>query len=345
MGRLKELDALRGIAALFVVLFHYSGISELNIWFLKLGVTGVDLFFLISGYVILLTLEKTKTGRDFIISRLSRLYPSFIVMLLITSTLIYFFNRVSMPSGREFFLNLTMMQPLFRVRNIDDSYWTLTVEMQFYIFMLLVFMAGKLEYIERIGAAVLAVIAVYYVFAATFFESSIVYIVPRSYLPLISHFQLFLAGITFYKMKTAGVTLYRQIVLLVCALFTFYLYDKSGRSHFFIGLVPYAVMVAIYFVVFYFLIFDKLKFLNVKVLTFLGGISYCIYLIHQEAGRVLYAYLTSVHALNSYVAIGLIFILILLVSVFVTYLIEKPAISYIRNKFLKPHYALKSSAV
>jgi peptidoglycan/LPS O-acetylase OafA/YrhL len=334
MGRLKELDALRGIAALFVVLFHYSGISGIDNWFLKLGVTGVDLFFLISGYVILLTLEKTETGRDFVISRLSRLYPSFIVMIITTTALIYFLNRASMPSVREFSLNLTMMQPVFRVKNIDDSYWTLTVEMQFYILMLFIFLTGKLKYIESIGLAILAFIIVYYLLTATFFESSKLYIIPRSYFPLISHFQLFLAGITFYKMKTVGMTLYRYTIIAVCSLFTFYLYDKSGRSHFFIDLLPYATMIAIYMSVFYFLILEKLKFLKAKVLIFLGGISYCVYLLHQEAGKVMYNYFAKVLAFNSYATILMIFMLVLLVSSIVTYFIEKPSIAYLRSKFI-----------
>jgi peptidoglycan/LPS O-acetylase OafA/YrhL len=74
-----------------------------------------------------------------------------------------------MPSAREFLFNLTMMQPVFSVHNIDDSYWTLTVEMQFYIFMFMIFLSNKLKYIEQIGAVVLAIIVAYYVLAATLF--------------------------------------------------------------------------------------------------------------------------------------------------------------------------------
>lgn len=48
-NRIKELDSLRGIAALMVVLFHYNSmLKEKAFFLLKLGVTGVDLFFMIS---------------------------------------------------------------------------------------------------------------------------------------------------------------------------------------------------------------------------------------------------------------------------------------------------------
>ena len=65
-NRLQELDALRGIAALMVVLFHFTmGRQEANLGF-KLGTTGVDLFFIISGFVIFMSLSKVKNSKDFI---------------------------------------------------------------------------------------------------------------------------------------------------------------------------------------------------------------------------------------------------------------------------------------
>ncbi|NNU33532.1 acyltransferase [Mucilaginibacter sp. S1162] len=61
-NRILELDALRGIAALLVVAFHFN-IPLRDKLSLQWGVTGVDLFFMISGFVILLTLKNTKTGK------------------------------------------------------------------------------------------------------------------------------------------------------------------------------------------------------------------------------------------------------------------------------------------
>ena len=78
--RLTELDSLRGIAAMAVVLFHYTtrftelyGHTAPPVFSVPLGHLGVNLFFMISGFVIFMTLERTLTSRDFIISRFSRL--------------------------------------------------------------------------------------------------------------------------------------------------------------------------------------------------------------------------------------------------------------------------------
>ena len=80
--RLLELDALRGLAALAVVLFHYTVYYGKTVdhadnpWFrFSYGHYGVMLFFMISGFVILMTLDRTKTVWDFAVARFCRLYP------------------------------------------------------------------------------------------------------------------------------------------------------------------------------------------------------------------------------------------------------------------------------
>ena len=82
-GRLQELDALRGLAALVVVLFHYTsrydvvfGHNSAPLVSAPWGHFGVNLFFGISGFVIFMTLGRTQTPADFIVSRFSRLYPA-----------------------------------------------------------------------------------------------------------------------------------------------------------------------------------------------------------------------------------------------------------------------------
>jgi peptidoglycan/LPS O-acetylase OafA/YrhL len=72
--RFAELDALRGIAALMVVLYHYTtkyqelyGHTGATLIDLRAGRNGVQLFFAISGFVIFMTLERTKKPLDFIV--------------------------------------------------------------------------------------------------------------------------------------------------------------------------------------------------------------------------------------------------------------------------------------
>jgi peptidoglycan/LPS O-acetylase OafA/YrhL len=89
VNRFLELDALRGIAVFLVLLSHYTwaydyhfqSLSEHSFHFSH-GEFGVQVFFMISGFVIFMTIEKTQSIKDFIISRFSRLYPHLLDMFI-----------------------------------------------------------------------------------------------------------------------------------------------------------------------------------------------------------------------------------------------------------------------
>src|ERR1043166_3463819 len=96
-GRIGAVDALRGVAALAVVLYHYTQrYGELaehgktdaafagqypstgTVWFhVPWGHFGVQLFFMISGFVILMTVMKVRSVGEFAVLRLARLYPAY----------------------------------------------------------------------------------------------------------------------------------------------------------------------------------------------------------------------------------------------------------------------------
>ena len=142
-NRFQELDALRGIAALIVVLFHFTMDREAANLGFKIGITGVDLFFIISGFVIYMSLTKVKTSKDFIINRVSRLYPTYWVCVTIATLValplvntVYQYDKIPLS---QYVANMTMFQHYFKIRNIDGPYWTMIVEMVFYIGILLLF--------------------------------------------------------------------------------------------------------------------------------------------------------------------------------------------------------------
>ena len=92
-----SLQYLRGIAALLVVLYHYRG--ELNSIYAQKGLgdllfsngyIGVDLFFMVSGFVIMLSTEKDKSSLSFAIKRIFRIYPVYIVCLILCT---YFLSK------------------------------------------------------------------------------------------------------------------------------------------------------------------------------------------------------------------------------------------------------------
>jgi peptidoglycan/LPS O-acetylase OafA/YrhL len=141
-ARLEGLDALRGLAAMAVVLYHFTTGYDLAgprhaapgvAFAFTHGNYGVELFFIISGFVIFMTLERTATARDFAVSRASRLYPAFFASLAATLLVGY---GLGLPTGQagawQILANLTMVPQLFGFECIDAAYWSLMYEWVFY---------------------------------------------------------------------------------------------------------------------------------------------------------------------------------------------------------------------
>lgn len=140
-GRMTYLDGLRGLACLGVVFYHFGlpfstnyPSSPIATYDFGVGEYGVQLFFMISGFVILLSAVRLGSPRLFAISRLTRLYPAYWVSLLLSSLLIFTVGLeardITIP---QVLANTTMFQRFMLVDNVDQVYWTLAVEMQFYI--------------------------------------------------------------------------------------------------------------------------------------------------------------------------------------------------------------------
>ncbi len=135
--RFLGLDVLRGLAAMSVLMYHYTyiygikfGYHDQLLFKVPLGRIGVQVFFMISGYVIFMTLQRTQRGLDFAISRFSRLYPAYWAAMLITTMVVYLSGipQLQVPI-KDFFGNLAMLPIGFEF--VDTVYWTLVVELFF----------------------------------------------------------------------------------------------------------------------------------------------------------------------------------------------------------------------
>ena len=140
-----EIDGIRAIAVLLVFFYH------LDIEFFKFGYLGVDIFFVISGYLITALLLKNINQKffflNFYIRRIRRLVPALVIVLLFTSLftfLIYipydlrdfgqslvatitFLSNILFFIESDYFDNLSKVKPLLHT-------WSLSVEEQFYLF-------------------------------------------------------------------------------------------------------------------------------------------------------------------------------------------------------------------
>jgi len=125
--RIKYLDGLRGIAILLVLFYHaYSrwiaivpyGDQYADFPLFKFGWLGVQLFFLISGFVIFMPLDKTANFKSFIYKRWLRLFPAMLLgSILIYVSVPFFLNR---PNGIPDLINLlpglTFIDPSWGVK-------------------------------------------------------------------------------------------------------------------------------------------------------------------------------------------------------------------------------------
>ncbi|MFL0399010.1 acyltransferase family protein [Micrococcus luteus] len=156
--RFRELDGLRGIAALAVVFSHYTGAHNSHYpqdpaafhdaaW----GAAGVQLFFIISGFVIFMSARGARRPSDFAISRAARLYPPYWISLVFAVVLLLLHPVPGFPfTWGQALVNLTMVQRWVGVDNVVDVYWTLAVEMQFYVIILILLYLTRCRLSDRV---------------------------------------------------------------------------------------------------------------------------------------------------------------------------------------------------
>jgi peptidoglycan/LPS O-acetylase OafA/YrhL len=169
LAHLDFLDALRGLAALWVILYHlillHDPVLDVPRWasYAQVGGMGVTLFFLVSAFSLCYTWPRHQaTGRpltSFFVHRFFRIAPLFFALLLVSILRDRFFFGVT-HGGGEVLLHLTFLYNLVpgRQESIVWAGWTIGVEMLFYILFPLIYrLADRLW--KAIAAFVLLVLA------------------------------------------------------------------------------------------------------------------------------------------------------------------------------------------
>lgn len=328
MKRIALLDYGRFVACLAVLMYHYfyngirggkiTSIVEIEplVIFAKYGLVGVPFFFMISGYVIFFSLHG-KSASDFLYSRIKRLYPSYWFAVIFTSFFILLWGRQTpmVFTLNEFLINLTMLQKLFDVKNIDGVYWTLIYELKFYfaMFLFAMFLSKKwllrffklwpvLLLVALIANKGIFIFHIYY----SFFSLGVLFAIFQNsktwdvILPM-----LLVAGLCFYKILKFGVTPFEKIIY---------------------GLIM--VMLVVYF---WFLIQKRWQSVSLPYSNVLGELTYPVYLIHAHFGYLfLSRYATEQNKWIIYVVvIGIVFA----VSYFMIIFIEKKGSPFWRKIF------------
>jgi peptidoglycan/LPS O-acetylase OafA/YrhL len=268
--RITQIDGLRGIAACLVMGYHlttrYEGLyhhTQSLPFHLFWGNLGVQLFFAISGFVILMTLRNARAPLDFAVSRFSRLYPTYWACMLLTAALLALFplpnHQLSLGQVAG---NLLMFHQLFGVEDVNGAYWTLQIELIFYVLMLLLWTVGLLRrpLLPLIGWLAVSLISKFV---------AVPWVVTN--IGLLDWMPWFGIGISMYVLagKHEDYKLV-PVVLLLCAAV---IVKAESLSHLGWAALVMALMYAA--------ALNKLVGAASTALLFLGAISYPLYLLHE----------------------------------------------------------------
>jgi peptidoglycan/LPS O-acetylase OafA/YrhL len=324
-SRLSELDALRGLAALLVVGLHftfrydelYHHVEPIP-FSVPLGKHGVELFFAISGFVIFMTLERTKRPMDFVVSRFSRLYPAYWAAMILTTAVVHLGGLYDQQiSLRAFFVNLPMIQSALKVPLVDGAYWTLSVELCFYGCMFMLYLG---RYLNRIEPLLVVWIALKWLWAAHFGTHQMSWalgvVLIQQYIPF------FAIGMICYRLLTRTTSWAWVVGIIAFAIVTEFWLDGSE-----LGVV--ACIVAGIFLLF---ATGHATWLRWRGLAGLGAISYTLYLLHENIGWTVIRNLES-RGVGEIVAVPVALVTVLTLATLTTYLVEKPAMNWIRKVY------------
>ncbi|MDT3251092.1 acyltransferase [Serratia sp. root2] len=325
MKRLELLDYGRLFAALMVVLFHYTfnGINNGKVYTIdfiphlseitKYGYLGVELFFMISGYVIFYS-AKNRTAAKFASSRVTRLYPAYWFAVIFTSIFAYFLGGSMMSTNLSTVLvNLTMLQSLLGVENVDGVYWTLIFELKFYLLIFALLFIGLQKYLEKIIVAWGVIITLSY------------FLGLESHVYLGGFYGYFVSGALFAILKERF-TLFRFAVLTALyVISTIYIVNRAELPGEATGTGNSAIVISIVITLFYLFFFlqnTKLsENLKLKGSKLAGALTYPIYLIHAHFGyMMLNKFATNDNKIVAYI---IIITSVFIIAALMHFIIEK----------------------
>lgn len=336
--RLLEIDFLRFVAAIAVMAFHYlyagerTGEMHVSVaagWqqIAQYGFLGVELFFVISGFVIAMSMQHGNPLR-FLLDRLIRIYPVYLLAVCVTA-----FVQVSAGFDLTLYqllMNVALLPGVFKdffeFQHIDGVYWSLMIELQFYFLVFLVLLARLQRHFERLLLLwlLLTVLSDFYAMP-----------VWLDRLLILEWSPYFIAGAFFLQVYWHGASFVRQSALAVCLFLAIkYAVWHLGPQQDMYGAafdsVITATLVGGIFLLFSLLVSNQLSWLRYSWMIWLGGLTYPLYLLHQNIGYVVFAWLAE--RVSGVSSLLLLIGLMLLVSLLVHFVIERVYIAPLRTK-------------
>lgn len=370
MKHLKPLTSLRFFAAFVVVLCHvrYSHVNQLSPWawnFSKNGFVGVNLFFVLSGFVIAYNygekfLEKTTTFGKFMVARFARIWPAFVAALILAFP-VYVLSDKAVLAKMPVLLPIHLLLIHNWFPNLGYLWlspsWTIGTEWGFYL-MFPLFAAAVFKLRER-GLWTLLIVAGLLAFVAPYLYHS--GLLSGAHGNLASGDDV---GGDFWGRALRWYSIFRlpEFVVGVCVCRLFMLQDSAQRDRWarFMGPIALASLVFVawvmasdalpmmyidqavltlpFAVLIWFLAYDKglvAKWMAIPSLVLLGEASYSLYLVHIIVKQVMFRFAGHFfHVPADSIALTLFVIVAAVVASIVMFIfVEKPSRKWIVGRF------------
>lgn len=343
VSRIYTLDLLRFLASVLVVFFHYFfvgqkvGLLDKNWYFgivsevSKYGHLGVRLFFIISGFVIIMSAENAGLLK-FVRSRFLRLYPAYWICLTFSFFFILLWGDPHFKTSFvQYLANLTMLNDLIGINGMDGAYWSLLVEIRFY------FLVGMLLYIgwmKRLELILWVWISITFfckiILEESFLRKALNFVFINGFSPL------FIAGITFFQIyKTKLNPSYLSLIIICYFLAINQLKGDNERisqhysSNYSFEVTSFIVLV--FFIAFLLISTKYLEIKHNKFIEDLGSTTYPLYLVHQVVGYIIFIKIYSIWPYKELAYIVLIGMIIF--SMLIYRKLEVPFVKFLSSKW------------
>lgn len=343
---LPELDGIRAIAALMVMIFHFVGhhnepaiIRQIAV----MGQTGVDLFFVLSGFLITRILVFAKGSKHYFASfyarRILRIFPLYYGFLCIFFFIVpYIFSTSISPFNHQIWAWLYLENIPATFTTFQSSgplhFWSLAVEEHFYLIWPLVVFFCSRRYLYIVVTSILVLspfiraiflntgIGVFY-FSLTRFDS----IAFGALLALLTIRNHSIDSRPLTYLIRASLLLFPLILLPMFVLF-------SGSQYDWLQIVKLSLIPAFYWALIGFCVLDPKanmlnKFLSVPILRWLGKISYGLYVFHPICFEIIHRFITP-HSFFTDVALS--FGITIVIAFLSFHFFESPILQ-LKNRF------------